>query len=258
VSGIFWNFRARFCSKSFFSFLEDELEDKSGVDEPHKPKSDANATTPSVPSTSDISESATTEEDVYKSSPEGQQQPYGGPHRKYGVPYYQHQGEGGFPGSQHGYGHVPGVRPLGPGQYGQDFRPNYRGPFQGQQFGRPGPRPEYSNHNRPGMMRPMMRPGGWDGPQQRFMERGGFDPRMRMPMGPGQNSGPYRPPYQPMPLNSGGGPPMRMRPPMQQQMGGPPGPSMMMTPGGPPHGLMPRKVLINPNFKGGVEAATSK
>jgi hypothetical protein len=258
----------------FFILDIDDMEEKSALEDLQKQKDDK-TTSPSGPS--DISESPTVGDEFYKSSPEGHLQyaalhhpAEGGPHRPYGHPYYQHQhhSDGGFmPGQHPAYGHVTGVRPLGgPMPYGQEFRPNYRGPYPGgvappgtHNFGpqnRPGFRPDYQPRYRPNMMRPMRR----DGPPQRFMERGGFDPRMRMPGGI-VNAG-YRPQhYQPNVMGPGG-PPMGIRP--MQSLPPPPGvqlppggnqPGMSM-PGGP--AVLPRKVLINPNFKGGVEAATSE
>lgn len=191
-----------------------------------------------------------------------------------GPPQMMHRPLGG-----HGGGGPPGMRP--------DFHPNMQGGnFGGPPFPNDGPRP------------PMMRP-PFDPPQQPPYGGGGGGPPMnnpyrphqhpqRMPndpmnMGPRQRPpfhGPPHPPYAQNSFNQNrmNGPPQQFggphqsMPPYQQQPQGPPimnqGSSMM--PGGqgmPPNGMavggmapiMPRKVLINPNFKGGgVEAATSE
>uniref|UniRef100_A0A336LKR1 CSON010700 protein n=1 Tax=Culicoides sonorensis TaxID=179676 RepID=A0A336LKR1_CULSO len=127
-----------------------------------------------------------------------------------------------------------GITPLYPPRPDFAYGPN-RGPF-------PPPRPGF------GPMR---------GPY--FMPRPGFGPHPG-----GMRPGMHRPDMRP-----GYGDPMRPRPPMPMygQMGGyPPNhlpPNLMSTyPGGmqpPPIGVIPKKVLINPNFKGGgLEAATSQ
>lgn len=104
----------------------------------------------------------------------------------------------------------------------------------------------------PNPMRPMMQPG----PQRNM--RPGFPPQSRPPFFNNNfmQSRPLRPPpmghqrffYPNQPL---GDPSMGPRPPAYL-----PGPGLV---GGANSGShMPRKVLINPNFKGGVEAAKSK
>jgi hypothetical protein len=100
---------------------------------------------------------------------------------------------------------------------------------------------------------PMMGPGG-PGPQRPMRP---FGPQLRQPFNFNNNFMQSRPPLRPPPMsrprffypNHGppmGDPSMQGFPPSNQMGGGP-----------PPPGL-PRKVLINPNFKGGVEAAKSE
>lgn len=117
--------------------------------------------------------------------------------------------------------------PYGPGHNRAPFpqRPGFGPPMRGPYFM---PRPGFGPlppGMRPGMLRPDMRPH--------------FDPsrpRQQMPM--------YRGPMGPYPPN--------IMPP--GQLFPPGGPSMQ-----PPGPVIPKKVLINPNFKGGgLEAATSE
>lgn len=145
-----------------------------------------------------------------------------------------------------------------------DVRPMMRPPFDPQQPTQP--LPHYNNnHNNGGPMNTYRShqpdPMGL-GPRGAFPANN-FGPsnfnRMHRPQqfGPGQQQ--PMPPYQQQPQLSPQRPPM-----MNHQMGGGggvPAPMGPMNSTGPPGmaPMMPRKVLINPNFKGGgVEAATSE
>lgn len=133
------------------------------------------------------------------------------------------------PGGMH-----PGHRHLGPPR--PDYVPNAIRPFNGNSLLRPvGPPSRFEQH------RPRMPPN--QQPPQQFMP-----PRLPLLQ---QYPGAIGPPS--------GMPPHPANLQMQQQHPGVShGPANLNpnAPPGPP--IMPRKVLINPNFKGGVEAATSE
>lgn len=132
---------------------------------------------------------------------------------------------------------------MGPNAQRMDFRGiqplNFRPPYQNN-LQRPGNRTHFTQHGH-------------------AVNRPNFQPN-----GPANNNGPPFPPYinnnQPNHFEPNG--PM-MYPPRfgcaTSPFGGPARldtPSHIGTSGLPP--VVPRKVLINPNFKGGVQAATSK
>lgn len=149
------------------------------------------------------------------------------------------------------YGPPHMIAPQNP-QTGQrmDFRGitplNFRPPYQHNNLQRPGSRLHFTQHGQ-------------------AVSRPNF-----MPNGPPNNGPPFPPYNQQNPQIMGhfepNGPMMYpSRPPFRCPTSGPyPGPPRHET-AAPPHivppglpSIVPRKVLINPNFKGGVQAATSK
>ncbi|XP_037914459.1 uncharacterized protein LOC119653679 isoform X4 [Hermetia illucens] len=140
---------------------------------------------------------------------------------------------------------VPNFRPQTPNEFSmyRGMRPDYINGVQYGNFGPHGMRPMYRPDNAvqlPPHMRqrlPLQRPPTGPPPGQ-----GNFIPQQHPPMGPGggQHGGA---------LNPAGG--VGAGHSLSAPMTGHPG-------SGVGSAVLPRKVLINPNFKGGVEAATSQ
>lgn len=149
----------------------------------------------------------------------------------------------------------PPFDPKPPQMYGNSGGPRPFGPTMNngpqQHFGPP----RFQGCNRPnlppqvGFNMPM--PGGPQLPQQSPRQMGAFN-RMPMPpqFGPPRQMGPY-PSH-----NNPQLPPIQQQPNLQPPpMNQPPVPPLMAQNPAP---VIARKVLINPNFKGGVQAAKSK
>lgn len=174
----------------------------------------------------------------------------------------------------------PGYRPSGPGGFRHpnpagiyttvphDYGPGGGNPQFNQNFGPP-------PHGHPHGPRPMYRPEMQGAPMGVGMPPG-MRPGLRMQRPPHNSGMPINP-------NFGNGPPLRhpqsippLQMPINNSAGGmsagvvgvpgvlpPGGPTQPMPLGGgnssmQPTTMRPSKVLINPNFKGGVEAATNK
>lgn len=148
------------------------------------------------------------------------------------------------------YGPPPMMAPPQNPQNRMDFRGlpplNFRPPYQNN-LQRPGSRTHFTQHGH-AVNRPNFQPPN-NGPQfPPYVNNGQPNPQM---MGHFEPNGPMMYPPRP-PFGCATSP--FVGPPRHEA--GPPLPPHMIPPGAP--SIVPRKVLINPNFKGGVQAATSK
>ncbi len=148
------------------------------------------------------------------------------------------------------YGPPPMMAPPQNPQTGQrmDFRGitplNFRPPYQNNNMQRPGSRTHFTQHGH-AVNRPNFQPNGPPfPPYSQPNQMGHFEPNGPM-MYP---SRPSRPPFG-CPTAPFTGPPRHETTAATPQ-------HHIVPPGLP--AIVPRKVLINPNFKGGVQAATSK
>lgn len=147
------------------------------------------------------------------------------------------------------YGPPPMMAPPQNPQVGQrmEFRGqqplNFRPPYQNN-IQRPGSRTHFTQHGH-AVNRPNFSPNGPNGPQ--FPPYNQPNPQLMGHFEPNGPMYPSRPPFR-CPTSPFVGPPRHeaaAQPPHTAPTAGPPS-------------IVPRKVLINPNFKGGVQAATSK